>query len=185
MDFYTISKELLIPLVSPLIAILTLIIYAKQERRKIAVQVDIDLKKAIHAVERDVLSLREAYQVVSLMAVRGETIEPERIAVINEITDRIFKKLSETPAIYDQYFSKVKAKIQTDRIPLLLTELQIRLRLLAKSPKKDNIILFGLYMLLYARTPSNSDTEEQKILQELYNSDPNVFAAWWRPHAYQ
>jgi len=183
MDVYTFSKDLVVPLVSPLIAVLTLVIYAKQERRKIAVQTDTDLKKAVHAVERDVLSLREAYQLVALKIAHGETVEPERVKVIEETSDRIFKRFSEVPAVYDQYFSKPKAKIRADRIPLLLTEMQIRLRLLSKATKPENILLFGLYLLLYARAPADSDAEELEIMQNIFKTNPSIYAAWWQPDA--
>ncbi len=183
MDLYMFGKEILVPLVSPLIAVLTLIIYAKQERRKIAVQTDTDLKKSVHAVERDVLFLREAYQLVGLMMARGEPVEPERIKVIEEASDRIFKHFNEAPAVYDQYFSRPKAKIRSDRIPLLLNEMHIHFRLLSKSTKPENILLFGLYLLLYARTPTNSDTEELEIMQGIFKSNPAIYSAWWQPDA--
>jgi hypothetical protein len=183
MDLYTFSKEILVPLVSPLIAVLTLVIYAKQERRKIAVQADVDLRKSVHALERDVLSLREAYQLVALKFTHGETVEPERIKVIEETADRIFKRFGEMPAVYDQYFSKPKAKIRSDRVPLLLTEMQIRLRLLSKATKPENIVLFGLYLLLYARAPADSDAEELEIMQRIFESNPTVYSAWWQPDA--
>ncbi|SHI27220.1 hypothetical protein [Pollutimonas bauzanensis] len=183
MDLYIFGKEILVPLVSPLIAVLTLVTYAHRERRKMVVQADIELRKSVHALERDVLALREAYQLVALKMHHGETVEPERIKVIEEISDRIFKRFGEMPVVYDKYFSKPKAKIRSDRIPLLLTEMQIRLRLLPKATKVENIVLFGLYLLLYARAPAGSDAEELKITQNIFNSDPTVYSAWWQPDA--
>ncbi|MFA9441431.1 hypothetical protein ACDA63_17520 [Uliginosibacterium sp. sgz301328] len=183
MSLYQISKDLLIPLVSPSIAVLTLVIYAKQERRKIAVQADVDLKKSVHALERDVLALREAYQLVGLKQAAGEVVEPERIKVIEETAERIFKRFSDTPAIYDRYFSHPKAQIRTDRIPLLLTEMQIRLRTLAASKSPDHVILFGLYLLLFARAPADGDDEERQIMQTIHDTNPQFYGAWWIPRA--
>lgn len=181
MEPYAVAKDLLIPLVSPSIAVLTLVVYARQERRKMRVQAELELDKTVQATERDLLSLREAYQLFGLQLKLGQPVEPERLQLIGETGERLMKRFNESPALYDRYFAQARPSIRTERLPLLLHELHVRLRQLPKAKASDSLILFGLYLLLYARAATDPDDEAYKILKLLHDNEPKLLGAWWTP----
>lgn len=178
-DLYSASKDFIIPLASPTIAILTLITYAKQERRKMLVQSDLDIKRSVHAAERDLLLLRESYQLFSLKLKTNEPIEPERIELIKETAERLFGHFTKSPVMYEAFFSKNKINIRMDRMPLLLSEVQLWFRRLHLAQEPSPLVLFGLYLLIFARVDSGQDAEEIKILELLVSKNQELFSAWY------
>jgi len=178
---YDIMKDIIVPVLSPLVAVLTLIFVAKQERKKIDSQRNHELQSAVNAAEREVFLMRESYEKIGLKIVSSEEVEPERIASFDESRERFFKQFHESPSLYEEYFSKNKPKLKLDRMTLLFAELEIKLKQVLTSTSIDNVILFALYILLYARKDEGDDQEEIDILNMIYESSPDFYKAWWEP----
>lgn len=176
---YEIIKDIIVPVSSPLIAALALITVVKQERYKIRAKQNFDLQRSVNAVEREVLLLREAYQLIGIQLKQGGTLESERIQTFEESSDRLFKVFHESPAVYDEYFAKNKSKLIKLRLPLLFSELQIKLRQVKTAKVIDPFILFALYLLLYARVSHGKDSEEIQILNNISATDPKFYSTWW------
>jgi hypothetical protein len=171
MPIYEATKDILVPLLSPLVAALAIIFAVKQERQKLRAQHEHTLQGQVRAAERELLTLREMCQHMALQLRQGEPLAPERVAVYEESCGRLFKVFHDSPAAYDEFFSKRRPKIKEARLPLLITELETRMRQLRLSKELDTLVLFGLYLLLYARAPIGADAEEANILGKIYKTD--------------
>ena len=179
---YEILKDIIVPALAPLVAVMALVFAARLERQKFLAQREHDLQISIDAAEREVLFLREAYQLIGLKLVCNEPVEPERIKCFEESVERFFNVIHGSPAIYEGYFSKNKKYIKTPRLPLLISELEIKLRQLTRTKKIDDFVLFALYLLIYARKNPGSDSEEIDILNKIYKTNQAMFEGWWNPN---
>lgn len=133
MGIYEFSKDILVPAISPLIAVLALALVVKQERAKLTAQRAHGLEASVKAAERELIMLREAYQLIGLHLVQNSPLEPERLASLEQSTDRLLKTFNEYPEAYEAFFSKRKRGLIMDKMPLLFSELQIKLRQVKKQ----------------------------------------------------
>lgn len=176
---YQILKDFLVPLISPLIAAVALGSFLYQERRKSEVRRKHDVDIAVRSIYRDLLYLREAYQLLRLKQRANEAIEPERRKLIIDTADRIFGQLLTNPEIFEKYFVKANTGLKSNRFPLFLTELQIRLARIAAPDADGEVILFGIYLLLYLYDPDPIKANEHRaILQQISNTNPQLFGAF-------
>jgi hypothetical protein len=180
MNVDPIIKDVLIPVLSPFVAVLTLALFVRQERRKLTIQRETELDIAARSIYRDLRLLRDEYQLLGLMIGKGESVEAERISTIQNTSQRIFKYLLEDPAVFEVYFLKPKARVKRTKLPLLLGELQIKLTTSTTSLKIDTFVLFGVYLLLYIydKNPKSS-LETQQILDQIAETSPEFYGAFW------
>lgn len=180
MHLYGMLKDIVIPLISPLVAAVAIILAVKQERKKLIEQHEHSLQLQIKAAERELLALRELYQRLGIQISQGVGLAAEQLAVYHESVNRFFKVFHDSPAAYEKFFDKRSTKIRKNRLPLLIAELEIHMRQLKTRTNADPFVLFGLYLFLYART-DDEGAEEMKILEGIYKKEPKLYGTWWVP----
>lgn len=180
---YELIKDIFVPILSPTIAIVTLILVAVKERDKIRIQKEQELESQINSIERELFSIRETYELLGIKIKNKEEIEEQRVVIFRESFERFFSLINNSPFLYESYFSLNKKHINPDRLPLLLSELHARLCIFSQKQIIDKFILFSLYILLYARKKENEDLEEVKIINDIFKVSPELYSAWWNENA--
>ncbi|QCU74220.1 hypothetical protein [Pseudoalteromonas distincta] len=180
---YELIKDIFVPILSPTIAIVTLILVAVKERDKIRIQKEQELESQINSIERELFSIRETYELLGIKIKNKEEIEEQRVVIFRESFERFFSLINNSPFLYESYFSLNKKHINPDRLPLLLPELHARLCIFSQKQIIDKFILFSLYILLYARKKENEDLEEVKIINDIFKVSPELYSAWWNENA--
>ena len=180
---YELIKDIFVPILSPMIAIVTLILVAVKERDKIKIQKEQELESRINSLERELFSIRETYQLLGIKIQNNEEIEEQRNIIFRESFERFFSLINNSPFLYESYFSLKKKHIKPERLPLLLSELHARLCIFSQKPKIDHFILFSLYVLLYARKKEREDLEEIKIINDIFKVSPELYSSWWDENA--
>ena len=161
-----ILKDVIIPILSPLIAVLTLILFVRHERKKLELKRKEEINQIAKSIYRDLLYLREQWQLFGLGIItkKAESKE-ERIELLRKIFERIRKNIFEKPEIWETYFSNIKTRVKDNKIFLLLGEMEINFA--RKDLQYNDFILYAIYKLL-------SYWEKDKIKKEELDNIINV-----------
>ena len=154
-----ILKDVIIPLLSPLIAVLTLILFVWHERKKLELKSKEEVNQIAKSIYRDLLYLREQWELFGLEKItQKEESKEERIELLRKIFERIRKNIFEKPEIWETYFSDIKTKVKDNKIFLLLGEMEIDFA--RKDFQYNDFILYAIYKLLYLWEKDRNKKEE-------------------------
>ncbi len=147
-EMYKLLKDIVVPLAAPLIAITTLLLFAHNERTRFEIAAEHKVDARAGAVKRDLEILLATYAPYAVQV--SVTMDANRIKMIDDTSERLFGEIYRDPLVYKKYF---KGK----HLPLLLSELEVRLKDEREDAKSDLFIYFALLALL-----SEIENDEQK-----------------------
>jgi hypothetical protein len=174
-DWYGYSKDIIVPVVSPLVAALTVLSALWAERRSRARIRQEELDAAATSLYRDVAYARELYQLLGLAIEMGEAVPPARLTEIQGALDRVYTVLFSQPRVYEHYFGRKES--MEKRLLLLLGDLRVRYQSLAPGQSFDQVILFDLYVLLSLyETDAALLEEHERTLDIIEESNPQLYA---------
>ena len=155
-----ILKDVIIPLLSPLIAVLTLILFVWHERKKLELKSKEEVNQIAKSIYRDLLYLRDQWELFGAEIRLTEKPErkEERIELLRNIFERIRKNIFEKPEIWEIYFSDIKTKVKDNKIFLLLGEMEIDFA--RKNLQFNDFILYAIYKLLSLWEPDKNKKVE-------------------------
>lgn len=164
-----ILKDFIIPILSPLIAVVTFILFVRHERKKLELEKKEEINQIAKSIYRDLLYLREQWQLFGVEVQRGEIeFKEERIELLRKIFERIRKNIFEKPEMWEIYFSNIETKVKDNKIFLLLGEMESGF---AKNDIQFNeFILYAIYKLLsYWEKDNNNKKEINHIINIIKN----------------
>jgi len=158
---YEILKDIVVPLGAPLVAIITLLLFVSNERKKYLIEAEYKVHARAGAIKRDLEIMLETYKAhVGYQEASGK-IDSKRVKMIEETSDRLFQQIYQDSLVYDMY-------LKYEGIPLLLSELEVRLRDPCEEAKNDPFLYFSFLRLL-------SLLEDDKEKKANYESACNLF----------
>jgi hypothetical protein len=171
--FYELAKDIIIPILSPVLTALTILLFVWQEKKKANLQTKANLKFGADSVLRDLMFFREAYQLFGLMVVQKEPVTDERIKHLKDTFNKIQENLTHNPDLFNEYLADYSGK---NNLTLLLIELQVKINSLTKTSNIDNFILFGVYNFLFVFSNNPSQiAETKKILESIRQTNPDLY----------
>ena len=171
--FYELSKDIIIPILSPVLTALTILLFVWQEKKKADLQAKANLKFGADSILNDLMFFREAYQLFGLMVLHNEPITDERIKHLKDTFEKIQENLTRNPDLYTEYLTDDSGK---NNLTLLLIELQVKINSLTKVSTIDNFILFGVYNFIYIfENHATQITETKNILESIRQTNPTQY----------
>jgi hypothetical protein len=174
-----ILKDIVIPLASPLIAVVTLLLFLRQELAKVKIQREFKFDSLVKSIYIDLQYLRDMYQMYGLELKTNHAPSPGREDEIIAIAKRIYRKFFEEPGNFFQYFSMVEYNTPDNNLFLLLGEFKIRIDTLKGKNKFDDFILFSIYTLLYLYEEDGNLSEEHlKVINTIRESNSKLYSGF-------
>ena len=169
-----ILKDAIIPLLSPLIAVVTLILFVRHERKKLELKRKEEVNQIAKSIYRDLLYLREQWQLFGLETrEKKEDYKEERIDLLRDIFKRIRKNIFDKPEIWEIYFTNIKTRVDDNKIFLLLGEMEIDFA--RKNLEFNKFIFYAIYKLLYYwEKDINKKEELENIINMIENESKDV-----------
>ncbi len=185
MDFYDLAKDILVPLLAPTVAAFSLIGAFYFDRRRARIARETEIENAAGAIYRDAIFLKNQYNAIMAAWYYDKKIEPERCTVAEATSKRIFKNLYVSPYVYKKYFMGFHLEIQEntinyEKLPHVLSELEIRIKNIKKTNKSDLLLMFCVELLIYAgaECKKNRDNSTNE-LREISKKEPEIFRRLW------
>ncbi len=173
---YDILKDVVIPILSPMLAVITFLLFFWQEKKKASLQSKYQLDSGANSVLRDVILFREAYQLFSLSIQPTNNITNQHVLQLKELYSKLHNSITQNPDVFHVYIKKGYSDASKNNLPLLMIELQRKIASLTTSSKIDNFILFGTYTFLYLFESENELIfENKKIRKQIRDTDPFFF----------
>ena len=173
---YAFVKDFVIPLVSPTLAAITLMLFVRNERKKLDIAAERKLADSAGAAYRDLSYFHAQYQVHALGLTQNVPADPKRIEVLQRTSKRIFDAFLGDPALYQRYFEGVTDPSWKNTIPYLLSEFEIHLASIDQRKSPDEFILFSVYYLLYLYEPDEAKAAEHlEIVNAIAARKPDFY----------
>lgn len=161
-------KDIIIPLLTLLLAIIVFFSFVWQERKKLRLKTEEDIDTVSRSIYRDLLYLLEQWQLFGLEK-KDNQVNPNRIILIREIYSRVKKNLFEKPEIFENYFRDIRIKTSDNKIFLLLGELEIDF--LNDKLDYNYFVNYAIYKLLsYWENDPQKLGEIEKIIKDFEKS---------------
>ena len=167
---YEIVKDIIIPLVAPSIAVFGLILFGRNERKRIQIAYDHKIAAKAEAIKRDLEILLQTYITHVAYISNNGTADQKRISVISETADRVLKEIQADSLVYVKY-------LKSKNTPLLLSELEVRLKDDSQESKNDTFLHFAFAKLLYLiEDDKGKKTEWDSICQAHLKANLKLFS---------
>jgi len=173
--FYDISKDVIIPILSPLLAVLTLMLFLWQQKKIASLQSKYQLDSGANSVLRDAILFREAYQLFGLSIKQTNSITTQHVQQLQELYLKLHNSLTQNPDVFHEYLKKGYSSSKNN-LPLLMVELQRKIASLTTNSHIDNFILFSSYTFLYLfETDNDLIIENKNIRKTIRDTKPSDF----------
>ena len=174
--FYEILKDIIIPFLSPMLAVLTLLLFLWQEKKKASLQAKYQLNSGVNSVLRDAILFREAYELFGLSMHPTNSVTTQHIQQLQELYLKLHNSLTLNPDVFHTYFKTGYSTASKNNLPLLMVELQRKIASLTTNSSIDNFILFGSYTFLYLfETDNELITENKNIRKTIRETNPSFY----------
>ncbi len=146
MTFVELMTSVLVPIASPLVAAIAIVVAIRTEAHKMRLQRLNEHRQRINSIFTDFLYARDLFTILTYQAQLGGT-NAAHVAELQVTAGRALDKIFSDPEVglYDQ----VQFTGDHNNIFRLLAELRIRIAGLEPGGKLDLLIYFGLTTLLY------------------------------------
>lgn len=177
---YPLIKEIVIPLISPLVAVLTFILFAKRERGKLEMQRKSELRKISQVIRLESDAVREAYQLFGIERKMGQEPTTGQVDIIKEGFPRLLKSIKDHPDLLSEKLSQQHNVIES-RIFLLFSKAEADVKDLKKDSQISEIVLFSLYVIIFLFSNQGARKESREVIDAIALTDFQFFQTFWRP----
>jgi len=166
-----IFKNLVFPILSPLMTIVGIMLIATNERKKILEQNKIKTNATVDLIYRDLHILLATCE--TLLQDRSNV----RIIHFKNLFQRFLTNLYSDPRLFGLYFHKLEFQnAEKNNIYLLLSELELKINNMTTDNLDFRFMFFTIHSLIYIY---ERDSEKEKIhleaIELIQNNDPTLY----------
>ena len=176
-ELYDLTKDLVIPVASPIIAAAALIITIVIESKRIRKNQYKNLFLATAGLYRDLDWAWQQYKVRAGELELKQPTPPARVREIKDAWDRVFQRIFSDPAtlegFYQQYLTNTKGNLM-----LLLSEVKVRLDKVGDDGAglEDHLLLLALHNLLWLCEKDEAKlAEHRQVMDLIVEQNPDLF----------
>lgn len=176
MTFFELLTEILVPVASPLVAAIAIVIAVRAEGRKIRLEHSTQRRQRMESIFTDALYARDLFTILTYQSQLGQ-MEHAHVAEFQLTIDRVFDKIFSDPEIGRRFYEDVAFECQHNNIFRLLAELRIRTAKMDPNRSLDLLMYFGVTTLLYLYDSDERRRHEvYKELEKVRDAEPALYS---------
>lgn len=169
------TTKVVVPLASPLIAAIAIVIAIRAEARKMRLQRVKEHRQRIDSIFTDCLYARDLLTIMAYQFAEGR-MDPAHIAELQVTVERALEKIFSDPEAGYRLYDQVQFMGEHNNIFRLLAELRIRVSGLKPGSVLDHVIYFGLTTLLFLYDSDQPRREDLYAeLEKLKKAKPELY----------